>query len=133
MSNRTRSTVSTSVRPVPGALGTEPGLRAWARRSPWLVIAVLLHVLVITLLSVVFLRVPRGEPQAIATAVLRAPAQPELPPPAEDPPLLVRDLVPLPPAAETELVQPLEVPLTDGAAGRAGELVPELEPDREPG
>src|SRR5262245_52219979 len=70
-------------------------LAAWVRSSPWLMIAVLLHVLLVTILSVVYLVSERSVPPELVTAVRVAPPALELPPAVDEPPkLIVRDELP---------------------------------------
>jgi len=109
-------------------------LRLFARNSPWLVIALLLHALVVTILSVVFIRTQRGgaQPPPLTVAV-RQEAREPLPEDVEPPPILNRVDVPvLPPdgASAFELEDGL---LPDVAPGRAGEITDETDTLLEPG
>ena len=122
---------------VPGSLPQRPphlGLRAWARNSPWLMIAALLHVLLVAILSVIVFQSRREAPGAPASTVVVARAPVELPPAIEErPPLPVGREVPRLPI-EDAVVAPLAVELDpDGAPGRAGEITDELDPSLDPG
>jgi hypothetical protein len=110
------------------------GLRSWARNSPWVMIAALLHVLLIAILSMVVFRAQRRETSGPATTVVIAQASRELPPAIEEgAPLFERDKVPPLAAVETGIVDPVELVLPDASAGRAGERTDDLDPTPDPG
>src|SRR5262245_33836160 len=120
MSLDSRSNVS---RLVPRA--KRPGLRSWARNSPWVMIAALLHVLAI--LSTVVFRAQRRETSGPATAVVVAQASRELPPLIEErAALFERDTIPPLAAVDTGIVEPEQLVLPDASAGRAGERTDEI-------
>src|SRR5262245_3167183 len=127
MSAASRSSVSGPV-PPPHA-----GLRAWARNSPWVMMAVLLHVLLVTILSVVVIRAQRREASSQATAMVVARPQAELPPAIEPAPLLERDCVPPLASVEPGVVNPDEHLIPEAAAGRPGPITDELDPTLDPG
>ncbi|MSR62516.1 MAG: hypothetical protein EXS08_08730 [Planctomycetes bacterium] len=108
--------------------------RLFARNSPWLVIALLLHGLAVTILSVAFIRTQRGaaQPPPLTVAVQRDAR--ELPPADIEPPrILLRDHVPALPADSASARELEEGVLPDVAPGRAGEITEETDLELEPG
>src|SRR5262245_61105658 len=84
--------------------GLEPGagrqgaleLKTWIRNSPWLAIAILIHVMLVAVLSVVYMAKERRPPTAEPIAVSIADTPLELPDPIEEPPEIIdRNSVPL--------------------------------------
>ena len=109
-------------------------LRAWIRNSPWLAIAVLMHVLLVAVLSIVYMASERPEPavQPIAVSIAGAPA--DLPPPLDVPPELIdRNAVPLLADQKEGPVNPDPVYEPDAEPGRAGEITESDDPRRDPG
>jgi hypothetical protein len=115
----------------------QPGrfdIRQWARNSPWLVIAILLHVLLVAVMSVIYVSHARQEVSAPATAVSIAKTPLNLPPPIEEPPEIIdRNSVPVLPNEQEGPVNPDENIIPEAAAGRVGEITDEIDPTKDPG
>src|SRR5262245_12776649 len=109
-------------------------VRTWARNSPWLVIALLLHVLLVAIMSVVYIAHERTDVSAPATSVSIAKTPLDLPPPIEEAPEIIdRNSVPVLPNEEEGPVNPDENFIPDAAAGRKGEITDEVDPTKDPG
>lgn len=111
-------------------------IRGAVRNSPWIVIAVTAHVVVLAVLSVIYVSSPRPEPvetPATVKQVARAPEEAE-PVKVEAPQIIDPRAVPEAPSAkEAGPVNPDEVVIPDATAGRKGEITASDDPDREPG
>jgi len=103
---------------------------ALLRNSPWLSIAALLHLLVFTVFSVVYVTHQKSAERQRDLAVKFAPAPVALPVVAEPPPILDRGEIPLLTPRQTEELTPAYVP---DAAVRSGEITDETDPTKEPG
>ncbi len=109
-------------------------LRAWIRGSPWLAIAVLMHVLLVAVLSIVYMASERTAPRVEPIAVSLASAPLDLPPPlAQAPPIIDRDALPRLLAAKPGPAEPDPIYQPEADAGRPGEPGPALAPEQEPG
>ena len=123
-----------------GAAGEPPPpskrqiLLLFARNSPWVSIAILIHVLIFVVFSVIYITHERREerPQDIAVSVARTPL--ELPPPVEIPPEIIdRNSVPILPTEKEGPVNPDPVYVPDADPGRPGEITDEIDPNKEAG
>jgi hypothetical protein len=108
------------------------------RNSPWLSMAALLHVLVFTVLSVVYLTHERTVRRQGDLAVNLAAARPELPKIVETTPeILVRSNLPklTTERRESTNLEPVYLPdaIPNAAPGKAGEITGETDPTREAG
>ena len=122
--------------PIPTAEEPRPrfDLRAWVRNSPWLAIAILLHILIIAILSVTYIATATREVEEPVTALRIASTPLELPPAIEEPPEIIdRNSVPVLPDQEEGPVNPDEHFIPDAAAGRVGEITDEIDPTKDPG
>jgi len=109
-------------------------LRTWVRNSPWLVIAILLHVLLVAIMSVVYISHGKTEVSAPATAVSIAKSPLVLPDPIEEPPEIIdRNSVPVLPNEQEGPVNPDENIIPEAAAGRVGEITDEIDPTKDAG
>ena len=130
-----REDMRPSVQPAPRS--RKEVLILFVRSSPWLSIAALLHVLVFTIFSVIYIAHEQSVERQRDTAARIAAAPVLLPPPAiEEPPLFDRSLVPVlltEPRQASEVVNPDPVYVPDAAPGRVGEITPETALDREAG
>lgn len=109
-------------------------IRVWVRNSPWLVIALLIHVLVVAVMSVIYIAHERAEVSAPPTAVSIAKTPLDLPPPIEEPPEIIdRNSVPVLPNEEEGPVNPDENYIPEAAAGRVGEITDEIDPTKDAG
>src|SRR5262245_8076654 len=109
-------------------------VRQWARNSPWPVIAILLHILLVAIMSVVYIAHERSEVSAPATSVSIAKTPLDLPPPIEEPPEIIdRNSVPVLPNEEEGPVNPDENYIPEAAPGRVGEITDEIDPTKDPG
>ncbi len=109
-------------------------LRKSLRNSPWLAIAVLVHILALAVLSVIYLAHERPREVVSVTAVSIAPTPLELPPPIEEPPEIIdRDSVPVLEDQEEGPVNPDEIYIPEAAPGREGEITDEIDPTKDPG
>ncbi len=107
---------------------------ALIRNSPWLAIAVLLHVMVIAIMSVWYLADDTKKEVESITAVSIAKNDNFLPPPIETPPEIIdRNSVPVQDAKDEGPVNPDENYIPDAAAGRQGEITDEVDPNKEAG
>lgn len=107
---------------------------AFVRNSPWLSIAVLLHILVFAVLSVMYIAHQQPVQRIEDTAVSLAKTPLELPPPIEEPPEIIdRSAVPLLPDEKEGPVNPDPVYIPDVDPGRAGEITDEVDPNKDPG
>jgi hypothetical protein len=114
--------------------GSGLSLRAWVRNSPWLVIAVLLHVLVGTVASVVYFATTEAKVVEAPTTIAITQAPVELPPAIEEPPEIIdRNSVPVLPDQDEGPVNPDENYIPEAAAGRVGEITDEIDPTKDPG
>jgi hypothetical protein len=97
-------------------------------------IAVLLHVLVVAILSVIVFQSRRETPGAPPGTVVVARAPVELPPAIEERPALpIGHEVPRLPVEDAEVAPPEVVLDPDAAPGRAGQITDELDPSLDPG
>ncbi len=109
-------------------------LRKSLRNSPWLAIAVLVHILALAVLSVIYLAHEKPREVVSVTAVSIAPTPLELPPAIEEPPEIIdRDSVPVLEDQEEGPVNPDEVYIPEAAPGREGEITDEIDPTKDPG
>jgi hypothetical protein len=104
------------------------------RNSPWLSIAILLHVLIFAVMSVLYMaheRAPAVE-KDIAINVAQTPLV--LPDAIEEPPEIIdRSSVPILPDQDEGPVNPDPNFIPDAEAGRAGEITDEIDPTKDPG
>ena len=109
-------------------------VRTFVRNSPWISIAILLHVLIIAVVSVIYIAGEAREREAPPTSVSIAANPLNLPPPIETPPEIIdRNSVPVLPDQDEGPVNPDEDFIPDAAAGRQGEITDELDPTKEAG
>jgi hypothetical protein len=131
--------LSRSQRPTPpvqeGALRWRMlDLRTWVRSSPWLAIAVLIHVLLVAVLSVVYMASGRPKAEARTTSITLADRRSEPPAPIEEPPPIIdRTLVPVLLDAREGPVNPDPIYELSADAGRPGEITDETDWEKDPG
>ena len=104
------------------------------RNSPWISLAVLLHVLLVAVVSVIYLGhgAPPEDVSVMSVAVQAPPA--DAPAPLEEPPEIIdRNSVPVLPDQEEGPVNPDENYIPDAAPGRVGEITDEVDPTKDPG
>ena len=107
--------------------------RTFVRNSPWISIAVLLHVLVLAIVSVIYIASETRESAAVPTVVRIAEAPLELPPIIEVAPELIdRTAVPAFTPDDEGVVNP-DVFITAAEAGRVGEITPEIDLSKDAG
>src|SRR5882672_4179063 len=113
----------------------ERTLRSIISSAPWFVIAVLLHVLVLTVLTVIHLTREKKTENTAATQIeMRAPRVEA--PVADTPPpeIIDRNTVPVLPNEQEGPVNPDVNYIPDAAPGRKGEIIPDqLDPTKDPG
>jgi hypothetical protein len=104
------------------------------RNSPWVSLAVLLHVLLIAVVSVIYLGhdAPREDLSVTQVAVQAPPAQ-DLEPIEAPPEIIDRNSVPTLPDEQDGPVNPDENYIPDAAPGRVGEITDEVDPTKDPG
>jgi hypothetical protein len=109
-------------------------LRTWVRNSPWLAIAVLLHVLLAAVMSVVYFSHTQKKVEEPPTAIAIAKTPLTLPEAIEEPPEIIdRNSVPVLPDQDEGPVNPDEHYIPDAEAGRIGEITDEIDPTKDPG
>jgi hypothetical protein len=109
-------------------------LRTWIRSSPWLAIAVLIHILLVAVLSIVYIASerPKREAQPISVSLRDGPR--ELPPALDEPPMIVdRTAVPVLLDLREGPVNPDPVYEPDADPGRMGEITDEIDPHKDAG
>ena len=109
-------------------------LRTWVRNSPWLAIAVLIHVLLVAVLSIVYMASERPKGDARTTSIKIADRRLELPAPIEEPRAIFdRTLVPVLPISREGPVNPDPSYELDAEAGRPGEITDATDPHKDAG
>jgi hypothetical protein len=110
-------------------------VRTFVRNSPWLSIAVLIHILLFAVTSVMYIAHTRQREEGPTETTVSIASTPlELPPAIEEPPEIIdRESVPVLPDQEEGPVNPDENFIPDAAAGRQGEITDEIDPTKEPG
>ncbi len=122
-----------STEPIEEQEGTVDILRGFIRNAPWLSMAILIHVLLIAIFSVIYIASHKQEEkdQVMQVSTARTPV---LPPPIEEVPEIIdRDSVPVLTEEEEGPVNPDENYIPDAAPGRQGEITPETDLDKDPG
>jgi hypothetical protein len=104
------------------------------RNSPWVSLAVLVHVLAIAILSVIYLGHGKPPPDVSVMGVTVSAPPDSAPEPIEAPPEIIdRNSVPTLPDQEEGPVNPDENYIPDAAPGRVGEITDEIDPTKDPG
>lgn len=109
-------------------------LVALVRNSPWLSIAVLIHILIFAVFSVLYIAHEQPVLRTEVTPITIAQTPLELPPTIEEPPEIIdRNSVPILPTEKEGLVNPDPNYVPDADPGRAGEITDEIDPTKEAG
>jgi hypothetical protein len=120
--------------PTPDAQSKGQLLYTFLRNSPWITIAILLHVLIFAVLSVIYIKHQRPVKRTEDMAVSIAQTPLELPPAIEEPPEIIdRSSVPILPTEKEGPVNPDPNYIPDAAPGRQGEITDEIDPTKDPG
>jgi uncharacterized membrane protein YgcG len=113
----------------------ERTLRSIISSSPWVTISVLLHVLVLTVLSVIYLHKDKPVESNATTTIQMHQQKIETPVNDTPPPEIIdRNTVPVLPNEQEGPVNPDVNYIPDAAPGRKGEIIPDqLDPTKDPG
>jgi hypothetical protein len=102
--------------------------------TPWYAIAIMVHVVIIAIASVVYMASKEGKEEDTTTAVSMRKAPPVLPAPIETVPEPIdRNSVPVLPDQQEGPVNPSDDYIPDAAPGKQGEITDEVDPTKEAG
>ena len=109
-------------------------LRAWVKNSPWLAIAMLLHVIALAVTTVIYVAHGALEEKISATAVRMNDKALDLPPPIEEPvEIRERDMVPVLDNEIEGIVNPDPDYVPKAEPGMVGEITDETDPNKDAG
>jgi hypothetical protein len=111
-------------------------VRAAIKNSPWIVIAIVVHVIIFAILSVWYIQSHKPTEDKSVTVVAVRQKVEEAPVEEEKPPTEIIDRNAIPKMTEAEQtgpVNPDEVIIPDAAPGRKGEITDNTDPNKEPG
>jgi len=109
-------------------------IRTWIRNSPWFAIAILIHILIVAVMSVIYMTHEKAKSTELVQGISIAKAPMVLPDAIEEPPEIIdRNSVPILDNQKEGPVNPDPMYIPDADAGRIGEITDELDPNKEAG